>query len=62
MKRAGLSKAEFIRKALSNLCELHGVKFPNDMPKHGGKREREIREAMAVADTLTDYGRNDPTE
>lgn len=62
MNRAELSKAEFIRTALSNLCALHGVEFPDDMPQHGGKREREIREAMAVADKLTDYGRNDPAE
>lgn len=62
MQRAGLSKAEFIRKALTNLCALHGIEFPDDMPQHGGSRKREISEAMAIADKLTDKGMNDPTE
>lgn len=52
--------AAYLRRLVAEDAERRGSTFPDDLPGHGGNRR--LREMMAVADRVTDYGRNDPAE
>ena len=40
IKESGLTASEFRRLALKKMIASYGIEFPDDMPQHGGKREK----------------------
>lgn len=41
IKKSGLSVSEFRRMALRRMIEEYKIKWPDDMPSHGGKRKED---------------------